>query len=405
MDNRELFQAALGLAEPWFVDRITFDADERQLDIFLDFPRGARFGCPEGDAAACSVHDTEDKTWRHLDFFQHKAFLHARVPRVRCETHGVRQVEIPWARPGSGFTLLFEALSMAMLSEMPVKACARIIGEHDTRLWRVLKHYVGVARAKRSDKKVRMIGIDETSSRRGHNYISNFVDLEVPRVLFATEGRDSSTVSTFAADLLAHGGDPAAITDVCMDMSPAYYVGVTTHLPDAQITYDRYHLIQLLTAAVDRVRRDEAQERPELRRTRYAWLKRPENLTRRQRGQIEWLTARHLAMRTARAYAWRLSFDDFFEQPAELAEDYLDRWCRGAMRSRLAPIQAFAQTIRTNWDGVLRWHQTQISNGVLEAINSLVQAAKRRARGYRTTENLIAMTYLIAGKLEMGLPT
>lgn len=405
VDNRELFQAALGIAEPWFVDRITFDAGERQLDLYLDFPRGARFPCPDGDAGACTVHDTDDKTWRHLDFFQHHAFLHARVPRVTCPTHGVRQVQVPWARPGSGFTLLFEALAMALLTEMPVAACARITGEHDTRLWRVLKHYVAVARARRDDSRVSKVGIDETSARRGHDYISNFVDLDAPKVLFATEGRDQSTVSAFAADLVAHGGDPDKITDVCMDMSPAYYVGVTTHLPEAQITYDRYHLIQLLTTAVDQVRRAEAKQRPELRRTRYAWLKRPENLTRRQRGQIEWLTARHLALATARAYAWRLAFDEFFEQPAEMAEDYLERWYRGAIRSRLDPIVAFAQTVRTNWDGVLRWHQTRISNGVLEAINSLVQAAKRRARGYRTTENLIAMTYLIAGKLEMELPT
>jgi transposase len=103
----------------------------------------------------------------------------------------------------------------------------------------------------------------------------------------------------------------------------------------------------MLTKAVDDVRRAEVMERPELRRTRYAWLKRPENLTRRQRGQIEWLTARHLALRTARAYAWRLAFDEFFDQPADQAEGDLERWYRGAIRSRLAPIQAFAQTVRT----------------------------------------------------------
>jgi transposase len=405
VDNRELFQAALGIAEPWFVDRITFEAEAHQLDLYLDFTRGARFGCPEGDETTCPVHDTEDKTWRHLDFFQHRAFLHARVPRVKCSTHGVRQIMVPWARPGSGFTLLFEALSMALLAEMPVKAAARIIGEQDTRMWRVLHHYVAKARAARSDEDVSKVGIDETSARRGHDYISTFADLEVPRVLFATEGRDSSTVSAFAADLIAHGGDPANITDVCMDMSPAFYVGVTTHLPAAQITYDRYHLIQMLTKAVDDVRRAEVKVRPELRGTRYAWLKNPTNLTRRQQGTIEWLTTRHLSLQTARAYAWRLSFDVFFEQPASVAEDYLEHWYRGAIRSRLAPIVAFARTVRTNWDGVVRWHQTRISNGVLEAINSLIQAAKRRARGYRTKENLIAMTYLIAGKLEMGLPT
>ena len=405
MLSKEQFQAALGLPQPWVVDRTEFDADERRLDIYLNFPRGSRFPCPEGDADGCAVHDTDAKTWRHLDFFQHAAYLHARVPRVTCPTHGVRQIAVPWARPDSGFTLLFEALTMALVAEMPVKAVERLVGEHDTRLWRVIKHYVAKARAARDDSAVEKVGIDETSARRGHDYITNFVDLEVPRVLFATPGRDSSTVSAFAADLVAHGGDPSAITDVCMDMSPAYYVGVCEHLPDAQITYDRYHLIQLLTKAVDEVRRAEAKIRPELRGTRYAWLKNPANLTRRQRGTIEWLTARHLSLRTARAYAWRLAFDGFFEQSAETAEDYLEHWYRGAVRSRLEPIVAFARTVRTNWEGVLRWHHTRISNGVLEAINSLVQAAKRRARGYRTKENLIAMTYLIAGKLEMGLPT
>lgn len=405
MDNRELFSAALGLQDPWFVESMAFDAGERRLDIHLNFPRGSRFACPEGDAPDCGVHDTDDKTWRHLDFFQHAAYLHARVPRVECPTHGVRLVRVPWARPESGFTLLFEALAMSLMAEMPVAACARIVGEHDTRLWRVLRHYVDAARARRDDAEVCEVGIDETSSRRGHNYITNFVDLQVPRVLFATEGRDKSTVSAFAADLVAHGGDPAQVTDVCMDMSPAYYVGVTEHFADADITYDRYHLIQLLTKAVDEVRRDEAKSRPELRGTRYAWLKNPTNLTRRQLGQIQWLTARHLALSTARAYVWRLAFDSFYDQPPELAEAYLQSWYRGAIRSRLGPIVAFARTVRANWDGVLRWHQTRINNGVLEAINSLVQAAKRRARGYRTTENLIAMTYLIAGKLEMELPT
>jgi len=403
--SKEQFQAALALPKPWVVDRTEFDAEARQLDIYLGFPRGSRFPCPEGDAAECGVHDTDDKTWRHLDFFQHAAFLHARVPRIKCPVHGVRQIVVPWARPESGFTLLFEALTMMLVAEMPVKAVERIVGEHDTRLWRVLKHYVGQARAARDDSAVSKVGIDETSARRGHDYISNFVDLEVPRVLFATPGRDSSTVSAFAADLAAHGGDPSSITDICMDMSPAFYVGVSTHLPDAQITYDRYHLIQMLTKAVDDVRRAEAKTRPELRGTRYAWLKNPSNLTRRQQGTIEWLTTRHLALQTARAYSWRVSFDEFFDQPAERAEDYLEHWYRGAIRSRLAPIVAFARTIRTNWHGVVRWHQTRISNGVLEAINSLIQAAKRRARGYRTKENLIAMTYLIAGKLEMGLPT
>lgn len=116
---------------------------------------------------------------------------------------------------------------------------------------------------------------------------------------------------------------------------------------------------------------------------------------------LNFLTARHRALTTARAYRWRLQFDAFYDQAPEDAEAYLQRWCRGALRSRLEPLKDFARTIQDHWDGILRWHRKRINTGVLEAINSLVQAAKRRARGYRTKRNLIAMTYLIAGKLDL----
>lgn len=402
MNNLELFKAALGLQDPWMVVSMDFDPAGHRLDLHLDFARGARFPCPEGDQEACAVHDTQTKTWRHLDFFQHQAYLHARVPRVSCPAHGVRQVAVAWARPESGFTLLYEALLMALLSDMPVRAVADLTGEHDTRLWRVLHHYVERARAARSDRKVRRVGIDETSARRGHDYISLFVDLDHSRVLYATEGRDHEVLKRFASDLIAHGGSPRRVRDVCCDMSPAYILGTQASLPRAEITFDRYHLAQLLGKAIDEVRRSEAPGRPELKRTRYLWLKRPEKLSERQRADLAYLRVRDRGLRTARAYRWRLAFDAFFDQPPALAEDYLDRWYRGAIRSRLGPIKNFAYTVGEHWDGVLRWHTSRISNGVLEGINSLVQAAKRRARGYRTTRNLIAMTYLIAGKLDMA---
>jgi transposase len=130
MDNRTLFTAALGLQDPWEVVRIEFDPQGRRLDVHLDFARGSRFPCPEGDEPLCPVHDTEAKPWRHLDFFQHQASLHARVPRIACPAHGVRLVRVPWARPESGFTLLFDAaLLMALVAEMPVKAATEIVGE------------------------------------------------------------------------------------------------------------------------------------------------------------------------------------------------------------------------------------------------------------------------------------
>ena len=145
MHDVDLFQQALGLQEPWRVVDVQFDAEQRRLDLRIDFPKGSRFACPECGREGCEVHDTEEKTWRHLDFFQHQAYLTARVPRVICLEHKVKQVEVPWARERSGFTLLFEALVMALVKEMPVAAVAGLIGETDMRVWRVMHHYVDEA--------------------------------------------------------------------------------------------------------------------------------------------------------------------------------------------------------------------------------------------------------------------
>ena len=401
VDKLGLFQAALGIIEPWRVTEASFDPETARLDLRIDFVKGARFACPEGEETGCAVHDTTTKTWRHLDFFQHQAYLHARVPRVACPVHGVRQVVVPWARPSSGFTLLFEALLLELSPHMPVAALARMVGEHDTRIWRVLEHYVQAARAGLDFSTVTRVGVDETSARRGQDYISLFMDLDTPRVMFATEGRDAATVGRFVEDLAAHGGDATQIGSVCCDMSPAFVRGIGDHLPAAEITFDRYHVIAQLSDAVDQVRRGERKNAPELARTRYLWLKRPANLSARQAETLAWLTRPSSQLATARAYRWRMDFDAFYDQPAELAEAYLTRWCYGAIRSRLEPIKAFVRMVRTHWDGIVRWHETRSSNGILEGTNSLVQAAKRKARGYRSKTKMITITYLIAGRLPL----
>lgn len=148
--------------------------------------------------------------------------LHARLPRVRCPEHGVRQVSVPWARPGSGFTLLFAALVLSFATVMPVAKVAAMTREHDSRIWRVLEHHVHAARDQLELSGVRRVGREETSARKGQDYISIFADLDAHRVLFATEGSNSKAVARFAADLTGHGGDPAKVTDTSSDMSTAF---------------------------------------------------------------------------------------------------------------------------------------------------------------------------------------
>ena len=234
-DLFKMFGAALGLAAPWQVTSVQFENVLGVLEIGLDFPRGFRFACPhEGcGESSCPVHDTLEKRWRHLDFFEHQAFLSARVPRVDCAEHGVHLVAVPWARPGSGFTLLMEVAMLTFAKQMPLAPLAEMAREHDTRVWRVIEHHVHTARAGLDFSGVTRVGCDETSARRGQDYVSLFMDLEARRVMFATPGKDAETVKAFAEDLDAHKGEPKTqVEQVCCDMSPAFIAGIRSYLAE-----------------------------------------------------------------------------------------------------------------------------------------------------------------------------
>jgi transposase len=397
-----LFTAALGLTPPWEVVSVEFDPARKRLDLGLDFPKGATFCCPECGREGLKARDTERKTWRHMNFWQHETYLTARVPRVECPEHKVRLVAVPWARERSGFTLLFEALIMAMVAEMPVKAIAGLVGERDKRIWRVVHHYVDLAVEAQDLSGVERVGIDETSSRRGHEYVTVFADLDERRGVFCVEGRDHATVQAFSLFLETHGGDPEKVSEVSQDMSEAFLKGTLTYLSKAEITFDRYHVRSHLSKAVDEVRREESKHHKALlKNTRYMWLKRPAKLTERQRDLLDELLAQPLD--TVRAYTLAQQFDSFYElEDPDTAEEFLRRWITEVDSSGLEPLQRFARMLEDHWLGVIRWHHSRVSNGLLEGLNSLIQAAKRRARGYRTNRNFITMIYLIVGKLNAG---
>lgn len=405
MRDLDLFQMALGVFPPWRVKGSDFDAGEKRLDIHIDFQKGGEFACPDCGAGGRKAYDTEILTWRHLNFFQYQCYLHVRTPRVDCPQCGIKRVGVPWGRSGSGFTLMFEAFVLALAKEMPVNAIARLVGEHDTRLWRILNHYVVAARAEEDHSAVRKVGIDETSKGKRHDYVTVFADLDEAKVLFVTPGKGAETVDHFRQDLVDHGGLPRQIREVCCDLSPAFILGVQTAFEKARLTFDKFHLVKLVNNAVDEVRREEAKTRPELLKTRYFWLKNPENLKPEHVAQLRRLTVKSLHLKTARAYQMRLAFQELFTLPRSQAEPFLRKWHAWAARSRMEPMKKAAQTIKTHWDGVLRWFHSRISNGLLEGLNSLIQAAKAKARGYRSHRNLATMIYLIAGKLKFNLPT
>jgi transposase len=405
MDAIKLFEAALDIRSPWSIAACEFSAEERQLIMRMAFAEGSRFACPACGAAGCPVHDTKPQRWRHLDFFQHKAFIEAKVPRVRCDACGcVRMVDVPWARKNSGFTLLMESLIMELVKHMPVLPLARLIGVSDGAIWRVLAFHVERAIASIDLSKVKEIGVDETSARRGHEYISMFYDLIGRRLVHVAEGKDASVIADFAQELAQRGVKAEQIREVSCDMSPAMIKGIAENLPEARITFDKFHVFKLLSDAIDKVRRQEMRKDKTLKGSRYSLLKNPENLTAKQREVLAEVQQRNAAL--AEAYRLKETFRDVYRQPSKAdARGMLKAWVTSAYGSGIAAMRTVADTIRKQWDGILRWYDTQITNAIMEGLNSLLQAAKRKARGYRTMQNLRLIAFLVAGKLDFKLAT
>lgn len=395
----EMFRVAMALEKPWELTHIEFDDQDEAWHLFVNFEKGATFACPNCGASS-KVHDTDQKHWRHLDFWNWKTYIHARVPRTECTNCSkILLVPVAWSRPKSHFTLYFEAWAMRLMAEMPVNAAARELREHDTRMWRIFRYYVNKAMTELDVSNVKRIAVDETSSRRGHRYITLFVDVDTKLVLFATEGKGKDTIARFHNHLQDKGVQPAQIQEFCSDMSVSFISGIDEQFPQAELTFDKFHVMKLVNEAVDDVRRSEQKEAPQLKKTKYLWLKNEANLKAQQKEELQGLKDSNL--KTGRAYRLKLAMQDLWTMPHLLADVYLREWIGWARRSQLEPMIQLAKTIKTHEEGILRWFHSKMTNGLLEGINGLVQASKRKARGYRNVNHLIAMVYMTANKTRL----
>lgn len=406
MLTQQLFELALNIQDPWYIKDIQFSAENKCLDIHIDFRKGSVFhyeSANENINGDFKVYDTVDKQWRHLNFFEHECYLHARVPRLDITDTIKRQVNPPWSGLGNGFTLLFEALVLQLASHMPVHTVSRIVSESDYKIWTLIERYVNLALAKNDYSDLKTVGMDETSQRKGHDYITLFVDLLKKRTVFIAEGNDQKTVEAFANDLKTHNGNPEAVTDVSCDMWPAFIRGVEDNLPNAQITFDRFHIMKVINTAVDMVRKQEVQTQFVLKGTKYIFLKNEKNLTDTQRQKRQELSMSRLNLKSIRALHIRENFQEIYKMPTpELFESMLKRWYFWATHSRIQPMIDAARTIKAHWEGVVQWKKSHIDNGLLEGLNSLIQAAKAKARGFSTFRYFRIVAFLITGRLNFA---
>ena len=267
---------------------------------------------------------------------------------------------------------------MAMCREMTFAAVSRQVGLSWHQVVAICKRYVDLGLEQADFSEIKRLAADETSKARGHDYITLVADADFRRVLFVTEGRDAETIKAFAADFTAHGGDPKAVESISIDMSPAFIKGVTTHLPRARIIFDKFHFIAHASTAVDKTRHIKQKTDPSLKGLRWKLLKDRASLTPDARADLDVLIAQVTTKRTARAWLYKEQLREILERKQiKVVRDMLTQWATNVMRSKVEPMKEVATMIRNHLDGIVAWTRTRQTNGLLEAINGLFQAAMR----------------------------
>lgn len=267
----------------------------------------------------------------------------------------------------------------------------------------ICKRYVDLGLEQADFSEVKRLAADETSKARGHDYITLVADADERRGLYVTEGCEAETIKAFAADFTAHGGDPEAVESISIDMSPAFIKGVTENLTNARITFDKFHVIAHASTAVDKTRRIEQKIDPSLKGLRWKLLRDRASLKPEARADLDALIAQVTTKRTARAWLYKEQLREILERKQiNVVRGMLTQWATNVMRSKVEPMKEVAKLVRSHLDGIVSWTQTRQTNGFLEAINGLFQAAKRKARGYGSFSTIRTVVFLLAGKLDFS---
>lgn len=406
MSETDFYEQILGLSDPWFVADVRLDMESQQVDVFVEHSGGETFCCPEcGTELTCYDH-TPERRWRHLDTMQFKTVLHAKTPRVKCSEHGVKQVQLPWAEKNSRFTLFFERFAIdVLLATQTVKGAQSILKTSWDETWHVLQKAVARGQQRKTAKPMPRIGIDEKAFRKGQNYITLIYDLDNSTVEAISDGNDTESADACYSQL--SDAQKQSVEAVAMDMSAAFVKSTKTNIPFAEtkIVHDRFHIMKLVTEAVDKVRRGEhrelkAQGDDRLTGTRYLWLSGQENLTDRQKERFNEAYKRELL--TGKAWAYKEMLRDLWVHDSEAAATmYFQDWYRRVIHTKLGPMKKVARTIKERLANVVSYCTHGITNAVAEGINSKIMAIKRRVGGYRNRANFKTAIYFYCGGLNL----
>jgi len=406
VDDRALYQTILGVRAPWQVERVELRPEPGEVEVWVAAAAGTGFACPECDAAA-PIHDHVERRWRHLDTCQFRTLLCARVPRLRCATHGVPTARVPWAEAGARFTVLFERLAIAWLRESTPTAVARRLGLSWDEARGIMTRAVRRGLARRQPSVGPHLGIDEKSVLKRHQYVSVVVDLDHPRILHVADDRKAVSLVEYVASL--GEAQRTGIEAIAMDMWEPYRHTVRAHVPDAdaKIVCDTFHVLPHVNNAVDTVRKQEhrallAAGDPRLTRTKYVWLRNPVHFSATAWRALAAL--RHSTLQSARAWAMKESLRRLWDYTyIGAARTFFRRWYGWAMRSRLEPMKKVARMLQSHLDNILTYLTHRITNAVTEGLNATIQWITYSARGYRNVPICATAYSKISSMLAAGL--
>jgi len=374
----------------------------QEITIELDVWRRKRHPCGTCGTMGRVRDRLKPRRWKHVPMWGIPVTLVFAPARVACATCGkVRVASIPWSQGKCRLSVGLIWLLAAWCKLLPWDQVAKLFGVHWNTVATAVRQAVAYGLEHREIGGILYIGIDELSRRKGHVYVTNVYDLTTKRLLWSGEGRSKTTLKAFFEE---HASSlRQTVKGVCCDMWQPYIDMIQEHLPEATLVFDKFHVIQHLLKAVDQVRRDEARElkkkNPELlKRTRYIWLKNPENLTDKQRARLGHLEK--LNLRSNRAYLLKEGFREFWNYKRKgWARRFLKKWFWWATHSRLKPMRDFAWMLRRHEDGILAYFDERISNGAVEGMNNKAKVVSHRCYGFRTAATYITALYHCLGDL------
>jgi transposase len=381
MRDIDFFNKLLDLKTPWKVSRVSLAPEEKEIDVWLEHRRGAQFSCPECGWRLPAYDHVASRRWRHLDHGECVTWLHARIPRVYCLEHGVRQAAISWSLPGARCTLPFERHAIDVLLETDVLGGARLLRLSWDEAWHLMER--AVQRGQKAKKRcvIPYLGVDEKAVARRHQYVTMVCDLDRGTVEYLADNREKTSLDAYYASLSPE--QLAGIKAVAMDMWDPYIASTVAHVPGGRwkIVFDRFHIMKHMNEAVDTVRKEEHRLLMEdknniLKGTKYLWLFAEENVPEKMVEVFRFL--RRLKLRTGRAWAIKESLRELWSYRRRgWAELYWQRWYFWATHCRLEPVKKVARMIHNHLENVLTYFDHRITNAVSEGLNSKIQTVKK----------------------------